>query len=137
MNDIATRTNGIHPAIADHYEGMNEALHERDKLQHLASDLQNELTVTQRLNEQYQAQIDILTKERDFYYRNAYAFENKLRDMKGMIDGLFSLVKFEADNSPVQAPSTPSFDESAIGKAIMKEQYKMPSAANIEEEQGT
>ena len=70
----------------------------------------------------------MLTKERDYYYRNAYAFENKLRDMKGMIDGLFSLVKFEADNSPVQAPS----DESAIGKAIMKEQYRMPSAANIE-----
>ncbi len=132
MNDIATRTNGgIHPAIADHYGEMNNALHERDTFEALSRNLQNELTVAQRLLEQCHSQIDILTKERDYYYRNAYAFENKLRDMKGMIDGLFSLVKFEADNSPVQAPSTPS-DESAIGNAIMKEQYKMPSAANIE-----
>ncbi len=118
-NDIATRSNGddMHSVIADHYQGINEALHERDRLQALATDLQNELTVARKLIDHHTNTLEILTKDRDFYYRKAHAFESQLRNMRGMLDGVLSLVEFEATNSPVKAP-------------------EMPKAANIDELEG-
>lgn len=37
----------IHSEIADHYDSINSALHERDRLTSLARDLQNKLTVAE------------------------------------------------------------------------------------------
>ncbi len=112
MNQITRSVDGMHDVIADHYEGINEALHERDRLTALANDLQNELTVARKLIDHHTSGVEALTKERDFYYRKAFAFESKLRDMKSMIEGLFALVEFEATVSQV---------------------VPMPKAANIEE----
>lgn len=116
VNEVAT--NGIHREIADHYEAMNGALYERDRLTDDCRQLSNSLAVAHQLNDEHQKQIIKLQAERDYYYRKAYAFENKLRDMKGMIDGVMSLVEFEAENSPVTAPKMPMVSNIGGEKAM-------------------
>lgn len=104
-NEVAINGD-MHSVIADHYQGLNDALHERDAFAIRNRQLENDIAIAHGLNKGLMEQVASLTKERDYYYRKAYAFESKLRDMKGMIDGVMSLVEFEAEKSPMTVPIT-------------------------------
>jgi len=100
-----TKSNGVHPAIHDHFSRMSDVLHERDKLQELSTELQNKLIIAEGLNAEYKETIKSLTQERDYYYRKAYAFTHTLRSMKDTVENMFALVDHEAENSTLTPPA--------------------------------
>lgn len=88
----------IHPTIADHYEAMNIALHERDKLTALARDLENELTVAKDKIDFLSNQIDKITRERDHYMRYSFALTTRVNAMQDIWTGMMELSKNEANS---------------------------------------
>ncbi len=88
----------IHPALADHYSGMNEALKERDSLKALNADLQNELTVSKKTIDYLTNQCDKLARDRDHYMRYSFALTTRINAMQDIWAGMMDLAKHEADN---------------------------------------
>lgn len=86
----------IHSEIADHYESMNDALHERDRLTSLSRNLQNELTVAKERIDWLSSQIDKITRERDHYMRYSFALTTRVNAMQDIWTGMMELSKQEA-----------------------------------------
>lgn len=100
-----TKSNGIHPDVHAHFSRMSDVLHERDELQDLVTDLQHRLAIAEGFNIEYKETIKLLTQERDYYYRKAYAFTHTLRSMKETVESMFALVDHEAENSTKMPPA--------------------------------
>lgn len=96
----ALTTNGIHPAIKDHYVGMNEALHERDKFHADSVNLQNKLIVEQGNNTFLQNQLDKITKERDYHMRLNFELTSRMNSIRGIMDSMFEVAAGVADSKP-------------------------------------
>lgn len=95
----------IHPAIADHYQGMNVALHERDELREKNNGLQNELTIAKGMVEYLTTKLDDVTRDRDHYMRYSFGLTTRINAMQDIWSGMMDLAKHEADNQlPAQLP---------------------------------
>lgn len=101
----------IHPSIEEHYSGMNEALHERDRLASLVIDLQNKLTITEGVNQHLKAELIKLTEEKNYYLRKSLAYTTTLSNMRDTMQGMLDLADQDAE-----------------------EKLKLPVVANLEKE---
>lgn len=102
----------IHPAIANHYDGMNSALHDRDRLASLVVDLQNELTVAKKQVDYLTERLEHLTKDRDYYYRKAFAYTNTLVNTRNQLQNMLDLADHEAESpAPALLPKASNIGE--------------------------
>lgn len=101
----------IHSEIAEHYDSINSALHERDRLTALARDLQNELTIAKGTISHLNNQLDKVTHERDRYMRYSFALTTRINAMQDIWAGMIDLSKQEADSQlPSQLPKAPQIE---------------------------
>lgn len=117
MTDVAKRererpNDGIHPAIQNHYSGMNEALFERDQLRSRANELQNELAIARGAVARLENENIRVTKERDHYMRYSFALSTRINAMQDILNGIMDLAEHEADNpSPKQLPVAANIEQ--------------------------
>lgn len=103
----------IHPTLAEHLNGMNEALRERDSFKSLNNDLQNELSVAKKTIDYLTNQCDKITSERNHYMRYSFALTTRINAMQDIWSGMMDLAKHEADNQlPVQLPKAANIEGS-------------------------
>lgn len=100
MTDVTTRTNGIHPAINEHYDAMNEALHERDQLRTELQKTTNELAIEQGKNKFLQEQLERVTNERDRYLRFNFELTSRMNSIRGIMDNMFETSAHIASDPP-------------------------------------
>lgn len=101
----------IHPALAEHYDGMNTALRERDRLASLTIDLQNELTVAKKQVDYFTSQLNKVTNERDHYMRYSFALTTRINAMQDIWAGMIDLSKQEAGSQlPAQLPKAANIE---------------------------
>ena len=96
MTDI--QTNGVHPKLKDHYDGMNKALYERDEALIKVTDLTNQLAIANGTINRYREDLDRITKERDYYFRKSFAFTNTLSSCRNQIENMMTMVEHETNN---------------------------------------
>lgn len=98
-------SNDVHPAIADHYQGMNDALHERDKLAALVIELQSKLAISDGINKHLKEQLDKVSAERNYYIRKSLSYTTTLVNMRNTVQNMLDLADHEAENSaPAKLP---------------------------------
>jgi chromosome segregation ATPase len=103
-----TTANGqTHPALSEHFTGMNDALHERDQLRIELNKTQNDLAIEQGKSKFLQEQIDTLKQERDYYWRKSFAYSNTLASARNQLQNMMTLADHEAENpSPLPPTNT-------------------------------
>ncbi len=110
MNEVAQTNGGIHPAIADHYEGMNAALYQRDKLKETCTSLQNKLEVALGTIDRMQLQLDDTTRQRDHYMRQTFALTSRLNSVQDIIGATLDLAVHEANNPSPPMPKAATIE---------------------------
>jgi len=89
---------GIHPAIADYYREMNEALHERDKLQIELDETITELKIEKGKTAFLQQQLDKVTAERDYHMRLNWEQASRMSSIRSIMDTMFETAQHAADS---------------------------------------
>lgn len=97
MTDQQSNGN-YHPAVREVAAEISATLHERDQLRETNTMLTNQLAIANGTIDRYRDDLDRITKERDYFYRKAFAYTNTLSNARNQIEAMLNLADHEAEN---------------------------------------